>query len=144
MTTCRPLARRIAVLAIALSTSVVPSRAYAQCDTTASTGAWLVHRLRYWMTVVDTAKVRLRDQAFRIPVVPPDAIGAVTSSSLCQTAAVAYVRQFDAPPLPVTVVELRGATERWYAVYGRHVRAGEFGTVLIFDQGWRRVGGWTF
>ncbi|MGE5285655.1 MAG: hypothetical protein ACM3ML_00320 [Micromonosporaceae bacterium] len=144
MSTRRRLAGHLAMLGITLGTSAWPGRTYAQCDTTAARGAWLVHRLGYWMTVSDTAKIRLREQAFRIPVVPPDSIWVVHDSSLCQAAAVVYARQFGAPPLPVAVVELRGTSDRWYAVYGAHVRAGEFGTVLIFDQTWRRVGGWTF
>jgi len=98
-----------------------------------------------WVTTSDTMRLRLREEAFHVPVVPPESIHIATDPAICDRAADAYARALDVVPLPVSVVELHGAgTRKWYAVYGPHARMGEFGAVLIFDAEWARTGGWTF
>jgi hypothetical protein len=48
----------------------------------------IIAELSKWVTTQDPAKIRLREQSFHVPVVPPDSIRAATDPRVCDRAAI--------------------------------------------------------
>lgn len=105
---------------------------------TGDEGAGLIIHLKQWMTVTDTADVRLRNTVYRIPVVDTAAVQLVTDARTCARAAAAYPDTTADRPVYVVSLGREG-----YAVLDPSDKAGEFRTVILFNRQWKEIGGWT-
>lgn len=120
---------------------LIPSMSAAQTSPSCLTGdegEGLVIHLKEWMTVTDTADVRLRNTVYRIPVVDTAAVQLVTDARICARAAAAYPDTTADRPVYVVALGREG-----YAVLDPSDMAGEFRTVILFDRQWKEIGGWT-
>lgn len=127
----------LAVVCGLLFPSVSAAQASSSC-LTGDEGEGLVIHLKEWMTVTDTADVRLRNTVFRIPLVDTIAVQLVTDARICASAAAAYPDTTADRPVYVVTLGREG-----YAVLDPSDMAGEYRTVILFDRHWKEIGGWT-
>ncbi len=135
---------RVAALALAFVTvgtvAATPSRppvwlqASSSCRANDQLGTALIHDLKLWVSGTDTVAV-INRTVFNVPQMSPDSVSAVSNSTKCQRAALAYGRNLSPPDTPTArrVYVARVGPTR-YVVTDTSIRKGEFVATMVFDS----------
>ena len=111
------------------------------CRTDSNESQALIRELRRLMTSTDPDEVYERQYYYNVPVVDTTQVVLVTDAATCELASAAYGPPAGQTSNPSVYVIRLGAAG--YAVLDPLQLAGDNWVVIVFDQNWVAVGGWT-
>jgi hypothetical protein len=130
-----------AAVLIASTLSSAPARAAGTCRAASSKSTNIINRLKKYQTTTDTARIRLRDSVFHIPVVQVSQITLVTDERTCVKVAQAMNNLPVSPYIPTTLYVIKMGS-KGYAAYDPNRGNGEFTEVIILNHKLAYIGGW--
>ncbi len=126
----------IVVATVAASPGSYPARLLTSsgCHASDQLGTALIHDLKGWVSGTDTAAVLYRS-IFNLPQLSPDSVSAVSDSTKCQRAALAFGRNLSPPDTTTArqVYVARVGPTR-YVVTDTSVKGGEYVATMVFDS----------
>jgi hypothetical protein len=120
----------------------LPMGARAQtCRSADEMGQSLVSDLKKLVSTTDQRVISARDSFYRVPAVPVSGIVLVTSDSICAAAAQALNSLYSETKSRTVYVVSLGSS--WAVMDPADDPTGRYLTVLVFDQAWAKIGGYS-
>jgi hypothetical protein len=113
-----------------------------KCRAADQTTASIIAQLKQWVSTKNPERMAQRDTIFHIPVVDPKTITLVTDETMCGKVITAYSKLSGGGAYTPARLYVFKHGSKGFVGYDPDRGIGEYGSVIIFNTKFVRIGGW--